>query len=63
MTEIINKVIDILKSITPFIMGWLGAKADAKIDKLEDENEQLKKYNEIDNKPVSSDDAYAGMLK
>lgn len=53
--EIVNKILDILKSITPYLIGWLGAKQDTKIDKLEGENEKLKDYSEIDNKPVDVD--------
>lgn len=61
--EVLNKLLDLLSKLLPAITGWFIAKQDSKIDGLKEENETLIKYNEIDNEPVSSDDAYTGMLK
>jgi len=46
--EVLNKILDILKGLFPFVIGYLGAKSDTKIDNLEVENEKLKEYKKID---------------
>lgn len=51
--EAISKLLELLKQLAPFIMGLFVAKQDSKIDKLEEENETLKKYDEIDNTIVN----------
>lgn len=61
--EVINKLLDLLSKLLPAITGWFIAKQDSKIEVLKEENETLIKYNEIDSKPTTSDDAYAGLLK
>jgi len=53
MIELLNKIIDILRGLFPFIIGYLGAKQDSKIEKLESENETLKEYDKIDNSIVN----------
>lgn len=61
--EVLNKILDIIKGLFPFVIGYLGAKQDSKIDDLKVENEKLKEYNKIDDSVVSVDDAYDGMSK
>lgn len=63
MLELINKFIDILEKIAPFIMGYFTAKQDTKIHDLKEENETLKQYEDIDNKYIDVDVAYNGMFK
>lgn len=63
MIELANKLIDILKSIAPALFGWFVAKQDSKIEKLEKENETLKRYDEIDNKQYARDDIYDKLLE
>jgi len=51
--EVLNKILDILKGLFPFIIGYFGAKQDSKIEKLEIENEALKEYKKIDDSIVN----------
>jgi hypothetical protein len=61
--EVLNKILDILKGLFPFVIGYLGAKQDSKIDDLKEENETLKEYNKIDDSTISTNDAYDGMSR
>lgn len=59
--EALSKILDILKGLFPFVVGYFGAKQDSKIERLESENEKLKEYDKIDN--IIVDDVYnAGMF-
>jgi hypothetical protein len=51
--EALNKILEILKGLFPFIVGYFGAKQDSKIERLESENETLKEYDKIDNSIVN----------
>ena len=55
MSELVTKIIELFKELYPFIVGYFSAKQDTKIDILKEENEKLKEFNEIDNKPVNVD--------
>jgi len=61
--EALNKILDIIKGLFPYIVGYFTAKQDSKIDDLKVENEKLKEYNKIDDSVVSTNDAYDGMSK
>ena len=54
--EALNKILEILKGLFPFVVGYFGAKQDSKIERLESENEILKEYDKIDN--IVVDDVY-----
>lgn len=55
MSELVTKIIELFKELYPFVVGYFSAKRDTKIDNLKEENEKLKSFNEIDNKPVNVD--------
>ena len=63
MIELLNKIIDTLRGLFPYVVGYLTAKQESKIDDLKVENEKLKEYNKIDDSVVSVNDAYDGMSK
>jgi hypothetical protein len=58
MIELLNKIIDTLKGLFPYVVGYLMAKNDSKIDDLKSENEKLKEWKEIDEKIIKDSDIY-----
>ena len=61
--EALSKLLEILKSLAPFLIGFFVAKQDTKIDNLEAKIETIEKFEEIDTLEVKKDDAYDGLFK
>lgn len=58
LKSIIDPLVEFLKYVTAYVMGYLNAKKNDKIDSLSAENEELKRYNDIDKEEVKKESIY-----
>lgn len=56
--EIINRILDMIKELYPFVMGYFSAKQDSKIDDLENKVDTIEKFKKIDNIEIKKEDLY-----
>ena len=54
--NLLSTMFEILKEVLPFLFVWRSAKKDSENEQLRENNEKLKKYNEISNDDISVDD-------
>ena len=62
--EWVKLVLGFLKEVIPTLTTFMVGRKSKELENLKDENEKLKKYDEIESDEHSSDDVYtAGMWK